>query len=130
MYPKKPLSQLDDLNFDNIFIRDLPGDTESSNHPRQVLAACYSQVLPTKVVNPQLVAVATEVAELLDLSPELCDSEDFTNVFTGNRIAIGMEPYALCYGGHQFGHWAGQLGDGRAINLGEIINSKGERWAN
>ena len=123
------LTQLDDLSFDNRFIRDLPGDTETNNHPRQVLAACYSQVLPTKVVNPQLVAVATEVAELLDLSPELCDSEDFTNVFTGNRIANGMEPYALCYGGHQFGHWAGQLGDGRAINLGEIINSKGERWA-
>ncbi len=129
MISKQPLTHLDDLSFDNRFIRDLPGDTETNNHPRQVLAACYSHVLPTKVVNPQLVAVATEVAELLDLSPELCDSEDFTNVFTGNRIANGMEPYALCYGGHQFGHWAGQLGDGRAINLGEIINSKGERWA-
>jgi uncharacterized protein YdiU (UPF0061 family) len=129
MIPKQPLTHLDDLNFDNLFIRDLPGDTESSNHRRQVFAACYSHVLPTKVVNPQLVAVSAEVAELLDLSTELCDSEDFTNVFTGNRIANGMEPYALCYGGHQFGHWAGQLGDGRAINLGEIINSKGERWA-
>jgi uncharacterized protein YdiU (UPF0061 family) len=40
-----------------------------------------------------------------------------------------MDPYATCYGGHQFGHWAGQLGDGRAINLGEIINHSGERWA-
>ena len=123
------LSQLDDLSFDNHFIRDLPGDTESHNYPRQVFDACYSTVLPTKVVKPQRVAYAHEVAELLDLSPELCSSEDFTHVFTGNRLAKGMEPYALCYGGHQFGQWAGQLGDGRAINLGEIINSKGERWA-
>lgn len=37
-------------------------------------------------------------------------------------------PYAQCYGGHQFGSWAGQLGDGRAITLGEILNSKSERW--
>ena len=39
-----------------------------------------------------------------------------------------MEPYAACYGGHQFGSWAGQLGDGRAITLGEVINAQGERW--
>jgi uncharacterized protein YdiU (UPF0061 family) len=39
-----------------------------------------------------------------------------------------MEPFAMCYGGHQFGHWAGQLGDGRAINLGEVVNAQGERW--
>jgi len=124
----QPLTNLDDLSFDNHFIRDLPSDTETNNYPRQVFAACYSPVLPTKVVKPQRVAVSSEVAELLDLSPELCSSEDFTQVFTGNRLSKGMESYALCYGGHQFGHWAGQLGDGRAINLGEIINSKGERW--
>src|SRR3712207_7582272 len=39
-----------------------------------------------------------------------------------------MQPYAACYGGHQFGHWAGQLGDGRAITLGEVVNARGERW--
>ena len=123
------LTQLDDLSFDNHFIRDLPCDTETHNYPRQVFDACYSPVLPTKVAKPLRVAYAHEVAELLDLSPELCLSEDFTEVLTGNRLSKGMESYALCYGGHQFGHWAGQLGDGRAINLGEIINSKGERWA-
>ena len=41
----------------------------------------------------------------------------------------GMQPYAMCYGGHQFGNWAGQLGDGRAINLGEVENANGEHWA-
>jgi uncharacterized protein YdiU (UPF0061 family) len=50
-------------------------------------------------------------------------------IFSGNQLVEGMQPYAMCYGGHQFGNWAGQLGDGRAINLGEVLNKKGERWA-
>jgi uncharacterized protein YdiU (UPF0061 family) len=123
------ITHLDQLNFDNRFIRELPADEEPLNTPRQVLGACYSTVLPTQVAKPQLVAYAQEVADLLDLSPELCTSDDFTQVFTGNRLAQGMESYATCYGGHQFGEWAGQLGDGRAINLGEVINQRGERWA-
>jgi len=122
-------TRLDDLVFDNRFIRELPGDPETANFRRQIVGACYSRVLPTQVSAPQRVAYSREVAELLDLSPELCASADFTQVFAGNRLAQGMEPYAMCYGGHQFGHWAGQLGDGRAINLGEVINRRGERWA-
>ena len=50
-------------------------------------------------------------------------------MLSGNRLVPGMTPYATCYGGHQFGNWAGQLGDGRAINLGEIVNGRSERWA-
>lgn len=50
-------------------------------------------------------------------------------IFSGNQLLPGMDPYACCYGGHQFGNWAGQLGDGRAINLGEVVNRHGERWA-
>ncbi len=53
----------------------------------------------------------------------------FAEVFAGNRLLDGMDPYATVYGGHQFGNWAGQLGDGRAINLGEVVNSRGEHWA-
>ncbi len=52
----------------------------------------------------------------------------FRSVFGGNALLPAMQPYAACYGGHQFGHWAGQLGDGRAINLGEVINPHGQRW--
>ncbi|MGR8941630.1 MAG: protein adenylyltransferase SelO [Gammaproteobacteria bacterium] len=122
------LTSLDDLVFDNRFIRELPGDPETANFRRQVENACYSRVNPTQVAAPQLAAYSSEVAALLDLSPELCASEDFVQVFAGNRLARGMEPYAMCYGGHQFGYWAGQLGDGRAINLGEVINHRGERW--
>jgi uncharacterized protein YdiU (UPF0061 family) len=117
------------LNFDNAFVRELPADPDCSNRVRQVHGACYSRVQPTPVAAPQLVAYAAEVAELLDLQPTSCTGEEFAQAFVGNRLLPGMDPYACCYGGHQFGNWAGQLGDGRAINLGEIINQRGQRWA-
>jgi len=119
---------LDSLIFDNRFIRELPADPQRANTRRQVFGACYSRVMPAQVANAQLVAYSREVAELLDLSPEDCESDDFTQVFVGNRLLPGMDPYATCYGGHQFGVWAGQLGDGRAINLGETVNRRGEHW--
>ena len=121
--------KLNKLQFDNRFISHLPADKETLNHRRQVDEACYSEVLPTAVSNPELVAYAKEVAALFDLSEADCQTDMFTQVFAGNQLANGMQPYAMCYGGHQFGHWAGQLGDGRAINLGEVLNQKGERWA-
>lgn len=124
----KPIHCLDDLHFDNRFIRELPADTEPVNTRRQVFGACYSEVLPTPVSKPQLIAYSREVAELLDLSTSICESDEFSQVFAGNRLSVGMVAYATCYGGHQFGQWAGQLGDGRAINLGEVINQRGERW--
>ena len=122
------ITQLDDLIFDNRFVNELPADPLTTNHRRQVANACYSRVLPTPVLKPELIAYSKEVAELLDLPVELCESEDFVMVFAGNRLAAGMEAYASCYGGHQFGQWAGQLGDGRAINLGEVLNQRGEHW--
>jgi len=120
---------LEALTFDNRFTRELPADSEMGNSRRQVLQSCYSRVSPTKVIHPELVSYAWEVAEKLGLDGNVCESHDFTQVFAGNRILANMEPYATCYGGHQFGNWAGQLGDGRAINLGEIVNSQGQRWA-
>jgi len=120
---------LDTLRFDNRFILDLPADPETENYCRQVRRACYSHVKPTKVLQPQLIAYTREVADILNLTSEECELPDFVQVFSGNRLLEGMTPYATCYGGHQFGHWAGQLGDGRAINLGEVINQQGKRWA-
>jgi serine/tyrosine/threonine adenylyltransferase len=114
--------------FDNRFTRELPGDPDTRNTRRQVLGACYSRVKPTPVAAPRLVAHSPEAAQLLDLSEKTCTSSHFAQVFAGNRLLTGMDPYATCYGGHQFGHWAGQLGDGRAINLGEVINGRAERW--
>ncbi len=120
---------LDTLNFDNRFTRELPADPALANHRREVTGACYSRVKPKKMANPALVAYAREMAEALGFSPETCESERFTEIFSGNRLLPGMDPYAMCYGGHQFGNWAGQLGDGRAINLGEVVNQHGNRWA-
>lgn len=128
MNSQSKITHLDALAFDNRFIRELPGDPETLNNRRQVIGACYSRVLPAKVAKPKMVAYSREVAEQLDLAPETCESDHFTEVFTGNRLSAGMEPYAACYGGHQFGNWAGQLGDGRAINLGEVLNRQGQRW--
>lgn len=123
------ITRLDALTFDNRFIRELPADPKTANNRRQVVGACYSRVLPTKVARPQMVAYSREVAQQLDLTAEVCESDYFIQVFAGNRLSAGMDSYATCYGGHQFGNWAGQLGDGRAINLGEVVNRQGERWA-
>ncbi len=65
---------------------------------------------------------------MLGFSEDDVRSPEFAQVFAGNALVDGMEPYAANYGGHQFGNWAGQLGDGRAINLGEVVNAAGERW--
>ena len=73
-------------------------------------------------------AHAREVAALVGLSDDDVRAPWFARVFGGNELLPGMAPYAACYGGHQFGHWAGQLGDGRAITLGETVNAAGERW--
>ena len=114
--------------FDNRFVDQLPADPNPTKQPRQVYEAAYSRVEPTPVSAPQLVAHSAEVATILGFSPEFAASEEFVQVFSGNKLMAGMDPYAMCYGGHQFGNWAGQLGDGRAINLGELVNKKGEHW--
>ena len=119
---------MQNLTFDNRFVAELPGDSENSPRRRQVLGACWSPIVPTPVVAPRLLAHSPEVAELLGLTAEEIAAPEFAEVFGGNRLLNGMQPYAACYGGHQFGNWAGQLGDGRAISLGETINGRGERW--
>jgi serine/tyrosine/threonine adenylyltransferase len=115
---------LETLRFDNSFVRELPGDPQTENRRRQVLHAAYSRVAPTPVERPELLAHSAEVAQLLGISEGQCQSREFAEVFGGNRLLPGMEPYAACYGGHQFGNWAGQLGDGRAITLGELLGPR------
>ncbi|WP_062066099.1 protein adenylyltransferase SelO [Cellvibrio sp. OA-2007] len=122
------ITHLSQLQFDNRLVRELPADPETENYRRQVTGAIYSRVNPTPVKNPQLVAGVKEVAALLDLPEAIFQQAEFVQVFGGNQLLVGMEPHACCYGGHQFGNWAGQLGDGRAINLGEVRNQQGEHW--
>ena len=119
---------LDALVFDNRYVAELPADPETDNFCRRVAAACYSHVLPTPARQPKLIAWSPETAALLDLPATVDSAGAFAEVFAGNRVLAGMAPIATCYGGHQFGNWAGQLGDGRAINLGELVNGRGERW--
>lgn len=116
------------LIFDNAFVRQLPADPASGPGRRQVHGALYSRVEPAPVAAPRLIAYSREVAELVGFDKAYIESRDFAQVFGGNALIDGMQPYAANYGGHQFGNWAGQLGDGRAITLGETVNAKGERW--
>ena len=115
------------LAFDNRFTRELPADPITGSARRQIRGALYSRVSPTPAVAPQLLAYAIEVAELIGLSEKDCASDAFLQAFSGNRVLAGMDPHATCYGGHQFGNWAGQLGDGRAINLGEVVGPEGRQ---
>jgi uncharacterized protein YdiU (UPF0061 family) len=114
--------------FESRFTAELPGDPGTTNERRQVHGACFSRVLPTPVAAPRTVAWSREVAERLGLPEDFCRSQAFAEVMAGNRLLPGMDPWAMCYGGHQFGNWAGQLGDGRAINLGELVDGEGTRW--
>jgi serine/tyrosine/threonine adenylyltransferase len=107
------------LTFDNRLRRELPGDPIDVNHRRQV-RGCWSNVPPTPVADPRLVVHSSEVADALGLDSATLRSPEWLSALSGNGLIDGMEPWANNYGGHQFGNWAGQLGDGRAISLGEL----------
>lgn len=108
------------FNIQNRFTNELPADPEEKNFVRQVEQSCFSYVNPVIPKNPKLIHVADDVAELIGINKEVTLSEDFLDVFSGKKIQPETRPFAMNYAGHQFGNWAGQLGDGRAINLFEI----------
>lgn len=115
------------LDFDNRFTRELPQDPITENHTRQVSDALWSLAKPTPVKNPQLLAYSPEVAAMLGLTASDMQDPELIQTLGGNGSLTGMMTYATRYGGHQFGHWAGQLGDGRAILLGELMH-EGKRF--
>ena len=108
------------LEFDNFFTKELPCDDISDNHLRQINGAIFSRHETMRAPSPRLVSCSQDTAKLLGLSQEDLQSSGFVDVFSGNERLPGMDLHSTCYGGHQFGNWAGQLGDGRAINLGEV----------
>jgi uncharacterized protein YdiU (UPF0061 family) len=126
--PENSLLHLSDMNFDDSFVRTLPADPREENGIRSVPNACFSFVKPTPVRQPRLIAWSDEVGAILGLARPTSNQDTTVEILAGNRLVPGMRPYAARYGGHQFGHWAGQLGDGRAITLGEIVNRMGQRW--
>ena len=103
---------LETLQFDNRFTQLLPGDPQAENFRRQVRGACYSRVRPTPVAAPRLLAWSHDMAGRLGLDFDPFQTTEAAEIFGGNRLLKGMDPFARCYGGHQFGNWAGQLGDG------------------
>ena len=118
------LRDLTEARFENGFVRNLPGDPVAENVPRQVRNACYTRVAPTPVAAPRLLAWSERLGTSLGLARPGAQA---LAVLAGNGVLPGMQPYAARYAGHQFGNWAGQLGDGRAITLGELLAADGSR---
>lgn len=116
------------LNINDTFNKELPADPIIENSRRQVKDAAFSFVSPRMPSSPKLLHASSELAKELGITTEEVQSQEFLKVFSGQEVIHGTRPYAMCYGGHQFGNWAGQLGDGRAINLFEVYE-KQQRWA-
>ncbi len=108
------MRKLDQLDFENSFAR-LP-------------ETFHRRLKPTPLPEPYLVSFNADAARLIDLDRNEAARADFAEHFTGNRLLPGSDPLAMLYAGHQFGHYVPQLGDGRAILLGEVKNRAGEAW--
>jgi len=109
------------------FVSELPGETGPATlGSRHVHGALWSPVTPTPVRAPNLAAWSRPLAHDLGLTDEAMRAAETARILGGNALWPGSEPFAANYGGHQFGNWAGQLGDGRAIVLGELTKPDGE----
>jgi uncharacterized protein YdiU (UPF0061 family) len=120
------MQPLSSKEYKNDFVDNFPGDESGNLTPRQTPGVLYSKALPTPVRSPKLLAWSEELAEELGMQKPASQQE--VDMLGGNYVAPSMQPYAACYAGHQFGHWAGQLGDGRAITLGEWEAPAGQSW--
>ena len=90
-------------------------------------ASFFARVAPTPVVSPRLIKLNRPLAIQLGLDPDRLSSPEGAEILAGKRIPDGADPIAMAYAGHQFGHFVPQLGDGRAILLGEVIDADGSR---
>jgi uncharacterized protein YdiU (UPF0061 family) len=111
--------------FKSEFVNMFPGDDSGNVRPRQTPGLLYSKAIPTTVRKPELIAWSHALAERLGIAEPNADD---VKILGGNLVTPSMHPYAACYAGHQFGNWAGQLGDGRAITLGEWETPEGSIW--
>ena len=108
------MHNLHQLNFENTFAH-LP-------------ESFHTRLNPTPLPSPYLVSFNAKAAQFIDLDINEVKRADFVDYFSGNIKLPGSDPLAMLYAGHQFGHWVPQLGDGRAILLGEVRNNQGELW--
>ncbi|XP_046360268.2 protein adenylyltransferase SelO, mitochondrial-like [Haliotis rufescens] len=107
-----------------------PIDPEKRNFVRQVKNVLFSVVKPVSFrTETKLVAISDDaMRDILDLDPDIATETQFRDFVSGAYLHPGATPLSHRYGGHQFGNWADQLGDGRAVMLGEYVNRGGERW--
>ncbi len=108
------MNSLDGRNFDNTYSR-LPEHF-------------YTRLDPTPLENPRLVAYSASAGQLLNLEDAHETREKLTRICSGNGAWPGSEPLAMVYSGHQFGSYNPQLGDGRGLLLGELVNTQGDKW--
>ena len=88
----------------------------------------FARLAPTPVEAPGLIRVNTSLANDLRIDPDTLTSEAGIATLAGNLVPEGSDPLAMAYAGHQFGNWNPQLGDGRAILLGEVIGTDNLRY--
>ena len=126
-------STLFDLKFQNIIYKSFEIEQNPFNEPHKVSGYLYSRVYPTPLKSPLLISLSPSALSLLNLNSieTLINSHKTLNpsleeILSGNQLLPDSKPIAHNYSGYQFGQFAGQLGDGRAITLGDIINEKGE----
>lgn len=108
------------------FVNTFKGDHTGNLMPRQTYDVLYSKAVPTAVREVKLLGWSEDLAK--DLGVAKPTEQKDIDIYGGNYVTDSMYPYAACYAGHQFGNWAGQLGDGRAITLGELVTSSGKTW--
>ncbi|MES2766901.1 MAG: YdiU family protein [Bacteroidota bacterium] len=121
------MEKLSEKTYKADFKNAFPGDESGDVRPRQTPGVLWSKALPTPVREPRLLAWSNELATVLGVEKPTAPAD--IAILGGNAVTETMYPYAACYAGHQFGNWAGQLGDGRAITLGEWqAATSGEVW--
>jgi serine/tyrosine/threonine adenylyltransferase len=112
------MKDLLNIDINSSFTKDLPADNIREIYSRQVHGACFSNALTRIPSKPEMVHFSSQYLNELALKIE--DENEFLKIVSGEKRYNDFQPYAMCYGGHQFGNWAGQLGDGRAINIADI----------
>src|SRR5262245_32892302 len=118
-----PVRQMTDQSTGDVEVRQRQFENSYAGLPERF----YARLAPTAVRSPRLVQFNYPLAEELGLDAQEWDGETGVAVLAGNDLPVWAKPLAMAYAGHQFGHFSPQLGDGRAILLGEIIDRHGQR---
>ena len=117
------MADLPDMITESLSTPHLPFDNSYARLPDRF----FARLAPTPVKEPRLIRLNADLARHLGLDPDWLASPEGVQTLAGNLVPEGASPLAMAYAGHQFGNWVPQLGDGRAILLGEVIDAGGVR---